>query len=277
LKFQIEKITREVNGVSTTETNAPNENYFKEYIFGKFGEELKIDYKTKSTNYQLIAKTTGDHLILDYNKSAQPKSYYIYDFEHGNLNFPLITFNSNVYEEETRNIYENFKTKREKQILLDVLKIVNPKIVNIEFRERFDGLNSFFLISLDDQEDFVKLNTLGDGFKRIFYIILKTISLRGKRIMIDEIEIGIHYSKLKDFWVHILNVCHELDVQLFASTHSQECIEDFVSALEIVACQDKARLIKLKQDTEDLEICVTTYLYRHIKAGLNSNLKMLGL
>ena len=65
----------------------------------------------------------------------------------------------------------------------------------------------------------VAAEELRDGFKRIFYIVLKMMSLKGKRILIDEIEIGIHYSKMKDFWINILKVGKELDVQLFATTH----------------------------------------------------------
>lgn len=275
LKFQIEKITSEVNGISTTEILAPKENYFKEYIFGD-QEDLKIYYKTKDQSSSLILNASLNNNAVEITKSESISNVDIYKYDLNILNFPLISFNDTPLEEESRNIYENFKTKREKQILIDVLKVVNPKIKDIEFRVRFDGLNSFFLISFDDEEDFIKLNALGDGFKRIFYIVLKTISLKGKRILIDEIEIGIHHSKLKDFWVDLMKVCKELDVQLFATTHSDECIKDYVEALEILKYEDEARMIQLKESRAKDKIYATSYLHKHIKSGLDSNLKMLG-
>ena len=107
------------------------------------------------------------------------------------------------------------------------------------------------------------MNFLGDGFKRIFYIALKALSLKGKRILIDEIEIGIHYSKMKDFWVNIFNICKELDVQLFATTHSQECIEAYVEASKEVGEKD-IRLIRL-QGNKDKSIKAIYYKEEYIE------------
>jgi AAA15 family ATPase/GTPase len=275
-KFQIEEVTVKSNGISTTEIIKPKNNYFKEYIFGNYQNNFKLFFDKNKFNNNIEFSVHGNDVMFNYNEDEKIRAFDIYSYDVNILNFPLISFNDTPLEQESRNIYENLKTKREKQILINALKIVNPKIIDIELRENFDDLKSVFLISFEDKDEFIPLNHLGDGFKRIFYIVLKTISLRGKRIMIDEIEIGIHYTKLKDFWVNIIKICKELDVQLFATTHSDECVKDYVSALEIVECQDDARMIQLKQDTEGVEIYVTTYFYRHIKAGLDSNLKMLG-
>ena len=116
---------------------------------------------------------------------------------------------------------------------------------------------------------------MGDGFKRIFYIILKMLSLKGKRILIDEIEIGIHHTKIKDFWVNIFKIAKELDVQVFATTHSDECIEAFVEASNEIN-HDDIRLIQLQSDIVDNKTYASTFKYKNIKAGINSNLKMLG-
>ena len=324
LKFQIEEITRKVNGISTTKTIYPKENYFKEYIFGKFDNKIKISNKKNQfteisiiDDFQLAGFLTKTKDLPDYNNikleenkvgiksekenikdlysvkgynfslteyakygilinQNRKKSFFsIYDYNENILNFPLISFNDTPLEEETIKIYETLKTKQEKEILLNALKVVNDKIVGIDFRGNFNDLKSVFLISYDDKNEFVPLNFLGDGFKRIFYIILKMLSLKGKRILIDEIEIGIHYSKMKDFWINILKVGKELDVQLFATTHSQECIEAFMEASKEIN-QDDIRLIQLQVDKVDNNTYASTFKYKNIKAGLNSNLKMLG-
>jgi len=197
------------------------------------------------------------------------KFLWIYDYDLNILNFPLISFNDTPLEEESRSIYENLKTKREKQILIDVLKVVNPNIVEIELRENFDDLKSVFLISFEDKDEFVPLNFIGDGFKRIFYIVLKALSLRGKRILIDEIEIGVHYSKMKDFWINLMKVCKELDVQLFASTHSSECIGAFVKAAKELN-EHNIRLIKLKEN-KDKSIKSICYKDEYIEYMVESN------
>ena len=136
-------------------------------------------------------------------------------------------------------------------------------------RENFEDLKSVFLISFEDKDEFVPLNFLGDGFKRIFYIVLKALSLKGKRILIDEIEIGIHYSKMKDFWVNLMKVCKELDVQLFATTHSQECIESYLEASKEINEKD-IRLIRL-QENKDKSIKAICYKEEYIEYVVESN------
>ena len=294
LKFQIEEITRKVNDVSTTETLYPKENYFKEYIFGKFSDKITFNYTNNNKNKNVVLKINPKENVKkhlngfeinsnikneDYVKqfiyyetnSAKENviTYWIYDYDENTMDFPLISFNSTPIKEEARLIYESLKTKREKQILIDVLKVVNPKIVDIELRENFEDLKSVFLISFEDKDEFVPLNFLGDGFKRIFYIVLKALSLKGKRILIDEIEIGIHYSKMKSFWINLMKVCKELDVQLFSTTHSKECMEAFLEASKETNEKD-IRLIRL-QENKDKSIKAICYKEEYIEYMVESN------
>ena len=274
LRFEVEEITRKVNGISTTETIYPKENYFKKYIFGTFPykEEVTFNFignddERRSINLKINDKDNvrkffsgsefdknipfedyiKQFICFDIDYVPQVETYWIYDYYLNIQNFPLISFNDTPLEVEAISIYENLKTKKEKEILINSLKVVNPNIVDIELRENFNDLKSVFLISYDDKDEFVPLNFLGDGFKRMFYIVLKMLSLKGKRILIDEIEIGIHYSKMKDFWVNIMKVCKELDVQLFATTHSKECAESYVEAAKSLDSniQSEIRLVEL--------------------------------
>lgn len=318
LRFEIEEITRKVNGISTTETIYPKENYFKEYIFGKFKNNVKIFNKQNQfteisiiDNFELADFLTRNKYLPDYNNIKLEENkvgiksekenikdsysvkghnfslteyakygilinqnrkkifFSIYDYNENILNFPLISFNDTPLEDETIKIYETLKTKQEKEILLNALKVVNDKIVGIDFRGNFNDLKSVFLISYDDKDDYFPLNTMGDGFKRIFYIVLKMLSLKGKRILIDEIEIGIHYSKMKDFWVNIMKVCKELDVQLFATTHSQECIEAYSEASKELNEKD-IRLIRL-QENKDKSIKAICLKEEYIEYIVESN------
>ena len=293
LKFQIEEITKKVGILVTSETLYPKENYFKEYIFGKFSDKITFNYTINSKNKNVVLKinlkeNVSKHLngfeinsnikFEDYVKQficyetdfvGDVTTYWIYDYNENILNFPLISFNDTPLEEEAKGIYENLKTKREKEILISTLKVVNPNIVDIELRENFEDLKSIFLISFEDKDEFVPLNFLGDGFKRIFYIVLKALSLKGKRILIDEIEIGIHYSKMKDFWVNLMKVCKELDVQLFATTHSQECIQSYLEASKETNEKD-IRLIRL-QENKDKSIKAICYKEEYIEYMVESN------
>ena len=43
-------------------------------------------------------------------------------------------------------------------------------------------------------------------------------------LLVDEIDTGLHYSVMSQMWKLIFNAATELDVQVFATTHSYDCI-----------------------------------------------------
>lgn len=187
------------------------------------------------------------------------------------INFPFIAFNSN-YGEDIYDLYNSLRTRNDKANLLQVLKTIEPNIIDIELRQNFEDLDSVFLLELENKEEFIPLNYFGDGFRRTFYIALKILSLKEKRIMIDEIETGIHHSRQKNFFKNIIAICNILNVQFFATTHSEECIKSFYEAILEEDKSKELRLIGLEEEND--KIYATTYGFENIEAGLTSNIDM---
>lgn len=69
----------------------------------------------------------------------------------------------------------------------------------------------------------IPVGLLGDGMQRIISLALAFESATGGLILIDEIENGIHYSKLPDLWQVISSFSQKYNTQVFATTHSREC------------------------------------------------------
>ncbi len=261
MDFKPKKIPYEINGKIVFDFEFPQGNYF-EVLRQNENKPIHFIYETNSEKKSISISplSVGGNKQLD--KSSELKvpftnhvilindnSYNVYNYNENILNFPLISFNDTPSDKATISIYKNLVKEGKKEILINSLNIILPEIKDIDLIEDENtNLNDSFYISLQNVNTLpIPLNYLGDGFKRIFYIVLKTLSLKGKRIMIDEIEIGIHHSKQKDFWVNIIKICKELDVQLFATTHSKECSEAFVEAAKDfeVTIQNELRLIEL--------------------------------
>lgn len=79
------------------------------------------------------------------------------------------------------------------------------------------------------------LNIVGDGIRRILSTLVSVADVQGGVLLIDEIENGLHYSSLEILWKSLLKVAQAYNVQLFVTTHSNECIK----ALSTVAMQHK--------------------------------------
>ncbi len=103
--------------------------------------------------------------------------------------------------------------------------------------------------SIDDSEP-IPLKSLGEGMTRLFGLALVLVNCRNGVLLIDEIEIGLHYSVLPDVWKLIFKTAKDLNVQVFATTHSKDCIEAFAQAA--YDSPEDGMLIRLERHGEDI-------------------------
>jgi predicted ATP-dependent endonuclease of OLD family len=71
---------------------------------------------------------------------------------------------------------------------------------------------------------------------RILQIALKAVTAKGGFLLIDEFENGLHYSIQEKVWSFLFDLSKTLDIQIFATTHSWDCIESFAKVA--IAKQD---------------------------------------
>lgn len=67
-----------------------------------------------------------------------------------------------------------------------------------------------------------RLNVFGDAVSKVLAIVSEIILGEIRYLLIDEFENGLHYTIQKDVWKAVIRLCEELDIQLFATTHSKE-------------------------------------------------------
>ena len=71
----------------------------------------------------------------------------------------------------------------------------------------------------------IPMALMGEGLQRVLSLMLAFEGSTGGLMLIDEIENGIHYSTLLDLW-HIVDAfSRRYDTQVFATTHSAECVQ----------------------------------------------------
>ena len=76
----------------------------------------------------------------------------------------------------------------------------------------------------------VPLRAFGDGLNRLFTIILTLLQARKGLLLIDEFENGLHHTVQLDTWHIIFQLARELDIQVFATTHSWDAVQAFQKA-----------------------------------------------
>ena len=107
----------------------------------------------------------------------------------------------------------------------------------------------------------IPLKLMGEGVNRFSNFAISMIAEKPKYLFIDEIENGIHHSIQKDVWKAIAAVARdpELDIQVFATTHSLEMIRAAYEAFSKSGKLDEFRYHRLYRSRKTSEIGVSTY------------------
>jgi AAA15 family ATPase/GTPase len=200
--------------------------------------ELISNEESKFKIRGLEAGSFKDYIILNEN-------YQNYGYS---TKVPYISMGSFYDHELTEQYSKNiqlFVDKKDR--LMNSLKYLIPNIKNIEVNNSYSN-TPILLIAEAGKNQLSPLATFGDGALKLFRIALSLYSNNYlNRLMIDEIDTGIHHSHLKDFTKSLLQVATAEQKQIFATTHSKECIESFTKALEETGMQNEGRIIRLAE------------------------------
>ena len=86
------------------------------------------------------------------------------------------------------------------------------------------------MVRIESQDRPVPLRSFGDGALRFLGVALSLANSRNGILLIDEAENGIHYSIQAEFWGMVFKAAYKNDVQVFATTHSADCVRGFARA-----------------------------------------------
>lgn len=114
-----------------------------------------------------------------------------------------------------------------------------------------EGREPYLAVRLDGIERARPLSVFGDGTRRLCQFLLEMPQAQNDRLMIDEIDAGIHYSRFATLWRTTLKAAIANNVQLFITTHNVECLRKLQEVLdtdpELKKYQDECRAFTLRK------------------------------
>lgn len=85
---------------------------------------------------------------------------------------------------------------------------------------------------IDGMEEKVPIGLVSSGVSRFLMYLTAIASQEKGIVMIDEIESGFYFERMKDIWHALYAFSEANEVQLFISTHSAECLQSMESVVE---------------------------------------------
>jgi len=67
---------------------------------------------------------------------------------------------------------------------------------------------------------------------RMMAMAIAITQCRGGVLLVDEIDTGLHYSVMSQMWDLMYSAAQDLDVQIFATTHSYDCVYSLAQICE---------------------------------------------
>lgn len=160
-------------------------------------------------------------------------------------NSKFITTNFVGYD-ELAILWDNITLTPQEDKVVEALKILEPDIERISFTSRQTS-NSGILLKMRGERNPVSLGSMGDGMRRALAIAAALVSVENGTLLIDEIDTGLYYSTLTDIWNLILETSARRRVQVFATTHSWDCVRAFQVALSKYKKKNAGQLVRVER------------------------------
>jgi AAA15 family ATPase/GTPase len=134
---------------------------------------------------------------------------------------------SSFSSEQMIELFERIVITPEEDLVIESLKIIEPRIKRIanvsSGKYRYEGSHSGFIVQLADARQRVPIGSMGDGMWRMLGLALAIVNAKDGVLLVDEIDTGLHFTIMSDMWKMLWETAKRLNVQIFATTHSNDC------------------------------------------------------
>ncbi|MBF0566446.1 MAG: AAA family ATPase [Nitrospirae bacterium] len=167
-----------------------------------------------------------------------------------NVYFPIhmLYIPSMLLNEETaRSLWNEINMTETEDEVTKCLQIIEPGIIKFGYK-RILGRETP-VVRLEGANNPIPLKTMGEGMARLLNVILAMLNAKSGLLIIDEFENGLHWSIENKIWDMVFRLAESLNVQVFATTHSMDCIKGFYKAW--AKYEELGSLYRLDPDPED--------------------------
>ncbi|MBS2021713.1 MAG: ATP-binding protein, partial [Deltaproteobacteria bacterium] len=153
-------------------------------------------------------------------------------------------------DDEAISQFSYLSLNRRGQEVLDLLRLIEPRLRRIEVLS-LNGRRPDVFVDIEDAGPLLSLRMMGDGLNRAFDIGVSILASQDGVLCVDEIDSGLHHTTLDRMFRWLSASAEAESVQVFATTHSEECVHAARAAFP--EGNDAFRLIRLDRTTKGIE------------------------
>lgn len=174
---------------------------------------------------------------------------------------------SGLDNKQLADLWDNITlTDLEKEVIA-ALQLIAPDVEHLNFVNREQhSLERIPKVRVAGCPEPIALRSMGEGIVRLLGITLGLVNAQNGLLLIDEFDSTLHHLVQVEAWRVIFDLAQRLNVQVFATTHSWDCIDTFEKAAYqnkevegvLFSLRNKkekpGEVVALLFDEEDLEV-----------------------
>ncbi|NER36547.1 MAG: AAA family ATPase [Oscillatoria sp. SIO1A7] len=165
----------------------------------------------------------------------------------------------------------------EEESSIEALQIIEPTIKRVAVansaRYASTGVQARagFLVRCSGSNERIPIGSMGDGIWRMLGLALASRGAAGGVLLVDDIDTGLHYSVMSDMWKMLWATAKRLDVQVFATTHNNDCWKSLASIVEDESSEpDRITIQRIEPDKKT----AVTFSDRQIRIATQRNIEV---
>lgn len=179
-------------------------------------------------------------------------------------------FLASLTSDAERGVVHFGKLVSEKRLdeIIPSLQIIEPRLQRLSLVPFAGGTEIHG--DIEGMSRLIPVPLIGEGMRRLLSMVLAIANVPGGIVLVDEIENGLHYSVLPNVWKALADAARRNDVQLFAATHSWECLR---AAHDVFSQQEPYDFRYYRLDREDTEVTCVPYDREMIETSLATGME----
>ena len=148
----------------------------------------------------------------------------------------LFVTSSSLTTGEMIELFDQVVLNPEEEVIVQALQTIDPviaRIASVSGAERYrSGMKGGFVVRRSDNDQRVPIGSMGDGIWRMLGLSLAAVCTKGGVLLVDEVDTGLHFTTMVTMWRMLWETAKQSNVQIFATTHSQDCWESLAKLIE---------------------------------------------
>lgn len=168
---------------------------------------------------------------------------------------------------DNKKLWANIDLTDKKDKVIKILQIIDPSIIDLGI------IDNVARVRTKNSKTPVPLKNFGEGLNRLLTIAMALVSAEDNLLLIDEIDIGLHYSVLEKLWEIIFKYAGELNAQVFVTTHSGDCVNAFSTIANRKEWEGMGNYFRLQWTRDHQRIVPVFYNENELEIAVEQNIE----